>query len=115
MPYLSIETNKKIEDNKKDQILQEATNLVSSLLNKPKKWIMISIKDNLSMYYNDSSEGIAYIELKSINLDKEKCKNYIDKLSLFIEDNINVNPDRIYIHFHDLNSKMFGWDRKLFA
>ena len=115
MPYFSIETNRKIEESQKKKILCEATNLISNLLNKPKKWIMISFKDNLSMYYNDSDEDIAYIELKSINLDIEKCEKYVDKISHFIEENIKVDPERIYIHFQNLNPKLFGWNGKLFA
>lgn len=115
MPYLSIETNKKLEDDKKYKILHEGTDLVSSILNKPKKWVMISIKDNISMYYNNIDEDTAFIELKSINLEKEKCKIYLEKLSNFIENNLNINSERIYIHFCDLNPKMFGWNKKLFA
>ncbi len=115
MPYLSIETNKKIKDNMKYKIFHEGTNLISSILNKPKKWIMISIKDNVSMYYNNLDGDTAFIELQSINLDQEKCKIYLDKLSNFIEDNLNINPERIYFHFCDLNPKMFGWNKKLFT
>ena len=115
MPYLTIETNKKIKENQKNKILYEATDLISNILNKPKKWVMISIKDNISMCFGNTGEDTAYIELKSIKLDKEKCKFFLERLSNFIEENLNIKPERIYIHFIDLDPKMFGWNKKLFT
>ena len=48
MPYINLSTTEKIDDKKK--LLEEISILISSLTNKPKRFVMAKIDDNCHMY-----------------------------------------------------------------
>jgi phenylpyruvate tautomerase len=114
MPYLKIETNKKIDNAATGDILSKTSKFISQLLAKPEKWVMISIQSEIPMMYNGNKEPAAYLELKSIGLPKEKCQDLSAQLCKFIESEIGVVPERIYIEFSDLERSMFGWNSGTF-
>ena len=75
---------------------------------------MISICQNTPMIFNKINKKIAYIVLKSIGLPRDKCPNFSKKNCIFIESELNIPSDRIYIDFCDIDKKMFGRNKNTF-
>lgn len=111
MPYFSIETNKKTEA--KVQITKSATDFISELLNKPKKYIMISLKDQIEMRFAGKTDDVAFISLKSIRLP-ENSEDIYEPIFKFIEDNLGIHRNRVYIELIDLDPALFAHNGKSF-
>lgn len=110
MPYLKIETNKELDKPAEQKLLIKASAFTATLLNKPEKWIMVSVFQRIPMLFDGSTEGTAYLELKSINLSPDKCAELSQQLCAFINAELGISAERIYIEFWDINGKMFGWN-----
>ena len=63
MPYINVSTSARVEDKKK--LLEEISNLVSSLTNKSKRFVMARLHDESEMYFEDESL-CCFLEIKSI-------------------------------------------------
>lgn len=114
MPYLKIETNCELGKNSEQEFLKKTSGFVANLLEKPEKYIMISVDLKALMMFSGSTRPSAYIELKSIGLPADKCSDFSDKVCCFIESELNIPSDRIYIDFCDIDGKMFGWNKGTF-
>ena len=108
MPLLKVQTNGDVADKKK--FMEDATELLSKLLNKPTQYIMVIIEDDIEMMFARSSEPLAYLELKSIGLPVSHTPNISAELCRLIEDNTAIPKNRIYIEFADAKRDMFGWN-----
>tara|TARA_Y100000589_G_scaffold239216_1_gene226694 strand:+ start:601 stop:936 length:336 start_codon:yes stop_codon:yes gene_type:complete len=111
MPLLNISTNKKI---KNEQILLEkASVFISSLLNKPEKFVMVKLTDSLPMYFAGTYESCCFVEIKSIgSLDPSKMSKPICE---FINSELEIVNERIYIFFQDVDSEMWAWNSETFG
>ena len=114
MPYLKIETNQQVDGGAIKETLQRISGFVADLLQKPDKWVMVSIDHGSPMMFGGSTEPMAYVEIKSIGLPYDKCPDFSKDLCDFIESEFDIPADRIYIDFHDIDGKMFGWNRGTF-
>ena len=110
MPYINISISEKV-DNKK-QILEEIINLISSLTEKSKKFVMAKIDDNSEMYFEDESP-CCFVEIKSIGSlnPKEMAK----PISNFVYEKIKIPLDKIYISFEDVPASMWAWNGRTFG
>ena len=110
MPYINVSTSAKIED--KQQLLEEISILVSSLTNKPKRFVMAKLDDNSEMYFEDESP-CCFLEIKSIGSlsPTEMAK----PLCNFIYEKIGIPLDKIYISFEDVPASMWAWNGRTFG
>jgi phenylpyruvate tautomerase PptA (4-oxalocrotonate tautomerase family) len=114
MPFMRIQTNYVLFDEKKEEILEEMSSLLSEILGKSEDYIMISLSDSVKMRFVRSDKPAMFIELKSIGLDRSACKNFSDKICSFIENRVPVKKERIYIVFSDVERSLWGWNGTTF-
>ena len=115
MPYFTIETNKKIDNGHANKIIKNISRFLSNLLGKDEKLFMISIKPGTQMLYGGSPDPLlAFVELKSIGLSKEQASKYSLPICEFIESEIGIRADRIYVDFTDIDPSMFAWNKATF-
>ena len=110
MPYISVSTSAKIENKKK--LLEEISELISSLTNKSKKFVMAKLDDNSEMYFGDRSP-CCFLEIKSIgSLNPSEMAMPI---SNFVYEKMGIPIDKIYISFEDVPASMWAWNGRTFA
>lgn len=114
MPLLIIETNKTLEVKDVDILIQKASKHISELLNKPEKWIMVSFVQSPSMIFDGTHSPCAFLTLKSIGLEMDKVPDLSASLCEFIEKQIKIARERIYIEFQKLEGAEFGWNGSVF-
>ena len=114
MPYFSIETSKIVEKEAVQDLARKASAFVSNLLGKPESFVMVAVKTETVILFGASDSPAAFVNLKSIGLPRDKCSEYSAKICEFIEQELGIPEDRVYIDFSDLNGKMFGWNSKTF-
>ena len=108
MPVLKVQTNSEVQDKK--QFKEDATSLLSKVLQKPSQYIMIILETNVDMMFGGSEDPLAYVELKSIGLPGNATSYISSELCSFLEGELKVPQNRIYIEFADAQRNMFGWN-----
>ncbi len=110
MPYINVSTSAKVKDKKK--LLEDISILISSLTNKPKRFVMAKLDDNSEMYFEDESP-CCYLEIKSIGSlnPSEMAKPISD----FVYKEMEIPIDKIYISFVDVPASMWVWNTKTFG
>ena len=114
MPYFKIETNITMDASEAQDFVREASSFACRLLGKPEKYMMVSACHSVALMFGGVMEPAAYVELKSIGLLKDDCKGYAKAICEFVESNLKVPPDRIYIDFKNIDGSMFGWNKTTF-
>ena len=112
MPLLKIQSNRDYRDI--PGVLKNASVLLSEILGKPEKYIMVSFELNPEMIFGGSRNPLLYIELKSIGLPKDRTKEISSKLSKFLNEETGVSINRMYIEFSDAERAMWGWNGTTF-
>ena len=110
MPYINISTSAKVEDKKK--LLDEISKLVSSLTNKPKRFVMAKLDNSSEMYFEDQSP-CCFLEIRSIgSLNTSKMAKPI---SDFVHEKMGIPIDKIYISFEDVPATLWAWNGRTFG
>ena len=110
MPYINVSTSAKVND--KDKLLKEISILISSLTNKPRKFVMAKIDDNCQMHFDDDAPS-CFLEIKSIgSLNPSEMTK---PLSNFVYEKMGVPIDRIYISFEDVPASLWSWNGRTFG
>ena len=112
MPVLTVHTNIAIEE--KAGLLKKASSIISEALGKPEGYVMIRLSDNEAMCFAGNSDPLAYVELKSLGLSSDQTASLSGIICAFIEENLSIEPARIYIEFASPERPMFGWNRGTF-
>ena len=111
MPLLNISTNKEIKN--EQMFLSKSSDFISSLLNKPEKFVMVKLTDSLQMYFSGTNEPCCFIEIKSIgSLEPSKMSNLICE---FFSKELEISIERIYIFFQNVDSSMWAWNNRTFG
>ena len=114
MPYFSIETNQAIDPSSQRDLMKKTSTFLAEMLGKPESYVMIDIKPKTALIFGGSDEPAAFVRLKSIGLPKERCAEYSEKICGFVERELEVPSNRVFIDFKNLEREMFGWDGKTF-
>ena len=110
MPYINVSTSIKVDDKKK--LLEEISILISSLTNKPKRFVMAKLDDNCEMYFEDKSP-CCFLEIRSIgSLNPSEMSKPI---SNFVCEKIGIPLDKVYISFEDVPASMWAWNGRTFG
>jgi len=111
VPLLNISTNKEIKN--EQMLLSKSSDFISSLLNKPEKFVMVKLTDSLQMYFSGTNEPCCFIEIKSIgSLEPSKMSNLICE---FFSKELEISIERIYIFFQNVDSSMWAWNNRTFG
>ena len=110
MPFINISTSAKVKD--KNKLLEEISILISSLTNKPKRFVMAKLEDDSKLFF-DNYTPCCYLEIKSIgSLNPSEITKPICS---FVFEKIGVPIDKIYICFEDVPAEMWGWNGRTFG
>ena len=110
MPYINVSTSAKVND--KQKLLEEISILVSSLTNKPKRFVMAKIDDNCQMYFDDATPS-CFLEIKSIG--SLNPSEIVKPMSDFAYEKMGIPIDRIYISFEDVPASLWAWNGRTFG
>lgn len=115
MPYFSIQTNRHIADNSVTDLAKKASALIAGLVGKPEAYVMTAIKPGIAMTFAGNDAPTAVVELKSLGLTEDRCNPLAEKISAFIQAELGIKPNRVFIDFVDVPRTRFAWNGKTFA
>lgn len=115
MPLLSITTNQTIPEAERPDTLKRLSAAVAEMLGKPEQYVMVSYQHNPDMLFAGTAEPLAYLELKSIGLPRERTKGLSSALAEQLEAILGIAANRMYIEFSSADRDLFGWNGTTFA
>ena len=113
MPYISIRTNKKVEDNKAEEIKRKLGEDIS-ILGKSESWLMVDINDVADkLYFRGNKDDIAYVEVKLFGRSDASHYNIMtENITNNINSNLGIDSDKIYVSYFETSN--WGWNGKNF-
>jgi len=114
MPYLKIQTNQTIGDDKTLEFIKSASKLVAKDLGKSESYVMVTLEPPVPMVFAGSDEPAVFMELKSIGLPESRTPQLSASLCQLVNEELDVPSNRVYIEFQDAPRKMWGWDSGTF-
>ena len=112
MPLLSLKTSlTSIPD--QDVVHKELSSIISSITNKPEKYIMIIIQNDLSMSFDSSNSPCCFVQIMSIgSLQSKKLSKHLCE---YIETKLSIPSSRIYLSFKDVPASEWGFNGSTFG
>lgn len=114
MPYIKIQTNKKVSDADAVRVARSASGFAAAELGKPEQYVMVAVEGNAIMTYAGTDEPAAYLEVKSIGLPESKVKPLSQAFCGFCAKELGVAPDRVFIRFEAPPGAWWGWNNGTF-
>ena len=115
MPYVTVETNRPLGGPGLTSFVKTASAFFARLTEKSEDKIMLRVTAGAAMLKAGTDAPAAYVELKSIGLPVEKCPAYVEGITAFLEKELSVPRDRIYVDLHAIDPAWFGACGKTFA
>jgi len=112
MPYLSVQTNVNVPD--EAGLLARLSQQVAKMLGKPESYVMLHIESRTAMLFAGSSEPLAYVQLKSLDLPQAETAAFSASLCSLLHDELGLDAGRIYIEFSGPERHMWGWNGSTF-
>jgi len=113
MPLLKVQTNIEIPPALQTSLLAQLSSTVAEALNKPERYVMVTLETVQSMMFAGSNQALAYLELKSLNLPEAETKTLSATLCSLLQQ-LDIQPDRVYIEFSNAQRHMWGWNNSTF-
>ena len=112
MPLINVQTSiANVKDSK--SLLKELSSELSTLTNKPEKYVMTSLQTNVAMTFGGSTEPCCYIVIKSIGaINSSKMSKAFCEI---ITKRTDILSERIYLGFEDISPSLWGWDGRTFG
>ena len=114
MPFLKVQTNHSVDEQRRASLLAKASETVSKVLGKQERYVMVALEDGAPMLFAGSDAPLAYLELKSIGLPETRTADQSLALCELIHAELGIARDRIYIEFADAPRNMWGWNGATF-
>ena len=115
MPYFSIETNKQIDDTLTSNLMKKATSFLAEMMGKPEGVIMVTIKPGMPYVFGGTDDPAAFVQIKAVGLERGKCPEFSKQVCDFLETEIDVSKDRVFIEFIDIDPTIFGFNGNTLA
>lgn len=112
MPFIHITTNQTVD--KEAEILMEISKLSAEKLGKPERYVMTALNSSVPMTFNGNDEAAAFVECKGIGLGQDKAKIMSEAICTYLEEELSIPSDRIYIEFSDVKGNMWGYNKGTF-
>ena len=114
MPYLKIQSSKAVDEKVTQTLLKKASRLVAKELAKPEDYVMVSLEPPNAMLFAGSPEPTAFLELRAIGLPVKKTGDLSRLLCEFVESELGIPKERVFVNFADIPANLWGWNGETF-
>ena len=115
MPYLSIQTNQSIPQEKQGALLAAVSEIISSQLGKSEDYVMAGIVQDSRMFFARDGSPTAFVELRSIGIPEQKRNFLCSRLTELISVDCAIPANRIYVVLVDIKPQFWGHNGQTFG
>lgn len=103
MPYISVSTQKKLTENKKDALAQELCNLITIIPGKEAKDLMIGINDGYTFYFGDMKlKNGVFLDIRCFGqAEKEYNAQFVEEVFLVLERLLGTPKEQVYMNLSE--------------
>ena len=112
MPYLKLQTSKNVFN--KREVIQKLSGIVAEELGKPESYVMVALESEVKMCFGGDTDPAIFMQLKSIGLSESMTDSLSEALCTYASEKLNIDSDRIYIEFTDVDGSFWGWNKSTF-
>lgn len=112
MPYIDVNTNKKIS---KENELAIKTQLGAAIenLGKSEAWLMIGFNSDKPMYFKGEDAPCAFVDISVFGASTDaQCEKMTAAVCGIIEKELKIPPSRIYVKYS--GTAQWGWNNMNF-
>lgn len=115
MPMLKLRTTVTIASDQSPTLSRKLSQLLAQETGKPERYVMIDISGGRTMLFGGNDAPLAYLECKSIGLNRSQAQQLSGSLCKLLCAELNIAGNRIYIEFADCPAEFWGWDGSTFG
>lgn len=117
MPMLRIETSAELTADKARNMAAKGSSLLAKALSKPEQYVMTSVSRAAAMSMAGKTDApCAFCTVRSIGgLPPEKCRELSRLICDFIQAELGVAPECVYLNFAEIDADCWGWDGTTFG
>jgi phenylpyruvate tautomerase len=108
MPYLSIQTNKPLRDEQQTALLDAASKIVASKLEKPEAYVMACLLPAVRMTFAGQDDPAAFLEVRSIGIPDSTRNSLTAALTDLVARSCEIKTDRIYVVLADIQAQFWA-------
>lgn len=114
MPFIQARLSVNLDENQKCDLQKKLTGVVSSVLSKPKAYIMAEIEDGKSIYMSEKKlDKGAYISIKMLgSTDKSACQTLTQNICAILGTDYGIDCSNVYITYHPVD--LWSWNGSMF-
>ena len=105
MPYVQIETNRILSDERKAELCLKAAEMITIIPAKKPERTMVTINDGLTMLFGCNELPCARVKVDLFHhTEDEYKKEYAEKLLRTVAEETSIDLDRIYLTFAEYDN-----------
>ncbi|MBQ8200182.1 MAG: hypothetical protein IJZ74_00270 [Clostridia bacterium] len=109
MPYIATTSNIAISGRKEQAIKERMGKAIECIPGKTEGWLMLSFRDNASMYFKGEDDPCAICEVKLFgSADETAYEKLTEALTDILREELDIDPDRIYVTYEEIG--VWGWN-----
>jgi hypothetical protein len=109
MPFINTKTTESLSSDKKAVLTTELCHIANDCLGKGENWVMTGFEEQVSLSFQGSTSGNAYVEVKTYGTPAAAgCKQMTHKICSLLERELGISADHVYVaYFH---TDQWGWN-----
>ncbi|MGE4421015.1 MAG: phenylpyruvate tautomerase MIF-related protein [Pseudodesulfovibrio sp.] len=112
MPFIKVETNVSVPD--ETGCLKAVSALAADILGKPESYVLAVLEPGKHLLFGGTADPAAFVTLDSIGLPEDRTPELSAAICGFLNRELAIPADRVYIAFGDIKRHLFGWDGRTF-
>ncbi|OIQ51992.1 Macrophage migration inhibitory factor (MIF) [Pseudodesulfovibrio hydrargyri] len=108
MPFIKVETNVIAPD--EEACLKGLSALAAELLGKPEAYVLAELESGKKLLFGGTGDPAAFVTLDSIGLPEDRTPEFSAAISGYLNRELSIPANRVYIAFGDIKRHLFGWD-----
>ena len=115
MPFLRLQTNLELGQEKKSALTAMLSQKVSEWLDKPEDYVQVSLECSVSMRFAGTEDPTAFAEVRSLGFYGLNQNEITHALCECLQNECSIPQERVFINFVDMARENWGWNGKTFG
>ena len=109
MPYIETTANVAIPSQKERAIKERLGKAIELIPGKTERWLMVSFRENASMYFQGSDAPCAICHVKLYGAGTEDAYSKLTAaITDILHDELGLDPSRVYVAYEEIET--WGWN-----
>ncbi len=109
MPLLRLEIAAPVPNDKKDKLLKACSGIIARVTGKPENYVMVTL-DECKACMAGKPAAAAFGDVRGIGgLNQKVNAQLSSELCKLLKQELNVEPENVYLNFTDVPAQNWGW------